>query len=55
MRDGARVLGGAALGTVVGYLAFRRPVPWTAREMLVVVLGAAMVMALAFAVTLRGR
>jgi hypothetical protein len=54
-RDGARVLGGAAFGTVLGYLAFRHSVPWTVREMLVLALGVAMVTALAIAVTLRAR
>ena len=51
----ARVLGGAAFGTAVGYLAFRRPIPWTVRETLVLALGAAMVVALAVAFTLRAR
>lgn len=57
MRTGERVLivVGGVLGTACGYMALRRAVPWTAREVLVVCLGAATVAALALAVSFRER
>jgi len=54
-RERTRLLVGGIGGTVLGYVAARRAIPWTLRELTVLGLGVGMVLALALVFGVRKR